>query len=428
MQAKDIVVRVRSKGGTHRVQISPSSTVDQLKEKIAAQTSVPKDDQKLHLEERGRPGRELTHSQQTLISLGATNGQMFFLEYEGTDPNQTTGKKKLKDIKRKWDLKSYMDHLDSQGLIFKRQEESHCKQLSPDFNACNQFQLNCQAFAFQRCRIGLLYGNYSTDTNRVTVDVIYEPPQQHQQTEDGVDLSFSSSTFLLDTAGEEIAKADELAALLGYKRVGWVFSHEGEREHVFTSQEVVVAAEMQSRLMKEDPLMAKYFVTLKVFPTEDGMSSFEAYQLSDQAVKLQESGVLKPIQRDAAVCQLREEVLMHRAGAGRKDATEIDPTVLVVPVALDSEYQGALRADFPIENRPESPQTTESLKAYLLARKKTGEPFVKTLADFHLLLFLCSTYLDPKTDMPALCQAVQTGDTEVTEGFKLLIESFAGLM
>jgi len=93
---------------------------------------------------------------------------------------------------------------------------------------------------------------------------------------------------------------------------------------------------------------------------------------------------------------------------------------------LKGEYQGKLSTEFPIENRPDEPQTQEALKAYLTKTK--NRTFLAQLADFHLLLFLASTCLDPKTDMPTLCEAIKTKKADILgEGFKLVIYSFARL-
>jgi len=155
------------------------------------------------------------------------------------------------------------------------------------------------------------------------------------------------------------------------------------------------------------------------------MTHFEAFQVTDQCMRLYQADLFRP-SKDPKVCKFGEQVLMHKAGLGRKESDEVETTVLLKPVALKSEYQGRLSTEFQIENRPDQPQTQETLKGYLTKNK--AKPFLQTVSDFHLLQFLSSTYLDPKTDMPTLCEAVKSRKADTTlDGFKLLIESFAGL-
>jgi hypothetical protein len=63
------------------------------------------------------------------------------------------------------------------------------------------------------------------------------------------------------------------------------------------------------------------------------------------------------------------------------------------------------------------------LKAQLM--QLSDQKFVRRIKDFNLLVFL-SAYLDMKSDVPTLCQAVLAEDEESTEGFKFIIASLAG--
>jgi len=224
---------------------------------------------------------------------------------------------------------------------------------------------------------------------------------------------------------EDAERVEHLASLLGYQKVGWIFSHPPERDYLFSSSEVLRATELQIEAVKKFGELGKPFVTIKVTVTDEGMTHFEAFQVTDQSMKLHQAGLFRP-SKDPKVCKFSEQVLMHRAGAGRKESDEVETTVLLKPVALKSEYQGRLTTEFPIENRPDQPQTQEALKAYLVKNK--AKPFLTTVSDFHLLVFLGGSYLDPRTDMPTLCEAVKTRKSDSTlEGFKLLIDNFAGL-
>lgn len=89
-----------------------------------------------------------------------------------------------------------------------QQGEAHCKECALDFDAANVFQAYVQSFAFQRQRVGLLYGKYAAETGGVLVEAIYEPPQ------DG-----SPERVVWNRKDPEIDKADALATLLSMQRV-----------------------------------------------------------------------------------------------------------------------------------------------------------------------------------------------------------------
>ncbi|GMH53060.1 hypothetical protein TrRE_jg1454, partial [Triparma retinervis] len=88
---------------------------------------------------------------------------------------------------------------------------------------------------FQYGRYGYLYGSYLSD-NKVRVDFIYEPQQ-------GVG---SGGFEMISGSEEEEERVGALAEALGVKKVGWIFGHPPREEgFVFSSEEVIMAAEMQ---------------------------------------------------------------------------------------------------------------------------------------------------------------------------------------
>lgn len=82
--------------------------------------------------------------------------------------------------------------------------------------------------------------------------------------------------------------------------------------------------------------------------------------------------------------------------------------------------QGPLSSTFPIENR-KTVVTMSALKNHLDRSRRL--PFVKQIADFHLLLLL-ARYFDLNADVPVLAECVLKG-TPIPEGYQLLIEFMA---
>ncbi|XP_016669476.1 NPL4-like protein 1 isoform X2 [Gossypium hirsutum] len=82
--------------------------------------------------------------------------------------------------------------------------------------------------------------------------------------------------------------------------------------------------------------------------------------------------------------------------------------------------EGSLSSTFPIENQ-NNLVTMRTLKNHLDRTKSL--PFVKRIADFHLLLFLAMSH-GLGSDVLALAACVTT-EIVVPEGYQLLVESMA---
>jgi hypothetical protein len=248
----------------------------------------------------------------------------------------------------------------------------------------------------------------------VTVEYIYEPPQEH-----------ASSGVTLADDPQEAKLVDTIAQALGVQKVGWILTvtPKDERDYILSSHEVVRAAHQHADAIKQYGDAGKSFVTVKVSTDEENAVHFEAFQVTDQAVRLVQNDLIKP-PKDPKLVVAKQEVIMARAGAGRKDSPEIDPDVLIKPIAVKN-HTGPLACNFEIENRPEQPQNMTALKRHLTQFK--SKPFLLAVSDFHFIRYLGKEFLSPETDIPALCEAVKTGNSDALEGFKLLVDSIAGL-
>ena len=63
---------------------------------------------------------------------------------------------------------------------------------------------------------------------------------------------------------------------------------------------------------------------------------------------------------------------------------------------------------------------------YLRNRASRKEPFLTTVSEFHLLVFL-TNMLDMSADMPALCGKVREQSGDDLDGFQMMIRCYAGL-
>mmetsp|Transcript_15404 Transcript_15404/g.25445 ORF Transcript_15404/g.25445 Transcript_15404/m.25445 type:complete len:576 (-) Transcript_15404:27-1754(-) len=277
----------------------------------------------------------------------------------------------------------------------KSQEYANVKAVSIDYSSANAFQQYLQSQGFSQRRVGYLYGTTDKDKT-VKVEAIYEPPQR------GTKEKFE----LLED--KEAQRVEQLAALLGYKPVGWIFSHP-KRDYSMSNDEVLKAAELQAKYGNE-------FVTLVLFENKEGMYSFEAFQLSDQCTQLYKDGALLPSDNPKTT-RTSVPVIVERA-----DTLSVDNHLWIVTLPI-KDHVGMLGSEFPIENRS-APVRASDLKVHLM--RNHNKPYWQRLADFHLLLYLTS-HLSLSTDMPVLCEAIRNKSVDQLEGFKLIINHLAGI-
>lgn len=426
-----MILRVRSKNGIWRVpELNAQSTIGDVKRWIERTHAIATSSQVLSLDQAG--SRSVQDSD-TLLHLHLGHGDMVYLNYEGdlittggrsgrkinADGTVThvmyhdraeknsfrPGLKALRDMKMHWTIGEFM-RMDAQfEFKLQAQKQAHCSKVILDGASCNDFQSYLRQFAFQQTRCGWLYGTVNEETKEVTVDFIYEPPQE------GDPYGFE----VFDDPNAD--KVDAVAAALGREKVGWVFSHpprEDESFH-FSSREILLAAQLQADAGGKGSL----FVTLKVTLDKEGQASFEAFQVSDQCLEMFGAGALVENESDPKTCAIHDT---FTALVEAKEAKTVDNNffLCVVPV---STHDSGMKSAFPKLHREGNFRTRAALKEQL--RKYSNEAFVKRISDFQLLIFL-SDFLDAKTDIPSICESVKNPDVPLDSGYELLINSVAG--
>lgn len=287
-----------------------------------------------------------------------------------------------------------LEREDRMKMRLKLQDAPHCTQVVVDYNAANVYQSYLHEKRYQLQRCGFMFGK-ENDDGSTTVEVIYEPPQKSEK---------DQATLLPDPDDDRV---ETIASLLGLKRIGWIFSHPS-RKYVMSSTEVQKTAEFQSKYGDK-------FVTLILSINEKGQGNMEAFQVSDQAVKLHQTNNFVP-SNEPSKLQFRTPVYVEGA-----QISVADYHFFLVTVPVKSKDKGFLTNTFPVENR-ERAQARSDLKVHLMHHAKLS--FIEQLSDFHLLLFLSKGIFDLSTDFPALCEAVRTKKAQNLEGFKMILESY----
>ncbi|KAK0582317.1 hypothetical protein LWI29_024123 [Acer saccharum] len=407
-----MLIRIRSRDGLERVTIDNAHiTVSHLKTLIQSQLQIPVQNQTLSTNQNLLLAKtpsdlqkftDMSNPNTPLSSLNISHGSILFLSYEGErsikgpaiQPSGSFGRKMT------------MDDLIAKQMRVSRQETPHCDSVSFDRDCADAFQQYVnETLAFAVKRGGFMYGTVSED-KKVEVDFIYEPPQQG--TEDVL--------FVLRDKEEE-KMVDAIAAGLGMKKVGFIFTQTimQNKDYTLSNREVLQAVEYHAESGMEEWVTA----VVKLEVGEDGSAAihFEAFQMSDVCVRLFKEGWFESEIKegdDPKLSKMKKDVVV-----GVKDIKEVDNDFFLVVVKI-LDHQGPLSSTFPIENRI-TQVTMRALKNHL--DRAQSLPLVKRISDFHLLLFL-ARFLDLNSDIPALTQCVQT-QIPVPEGYKLLINSLA---
>ncbi|KAH1107194.1 hypothetical protein J1N35_010962 [Gossypium stocksii] len=409
-----MLLRIRSRDGLERVQVGgPHVSISQLKALIGSQLQIPIHNQTLSTDRNLLLAKtpadllrftDMSDPSRPLTSLNLSHGSVVFLYYQG---ERTVRGGPPVCPAGSFGRKMTMDDLIAKQTRITRQESPHCDSVSFDRDSANAFQRYVnETLAFAVKRGGFMYGTVSEE-GRVEVDFIYEPPQQGMEDD-----------LILLRDPEEEKLVDAIAAGLGRKRVGFIFTQtimQDKKDYNFSNKEVLQAAELHA----ESGLNEWVTVVVKLEANEDGDADvhFEAFQMSDMCVKLFKEGWFVTEfgeDDDPKLSKMKKEVVV-----GGKDVKEVDNDFFLVVVKI-IDHQGPLSSTFPIENR-NNLVTMRTLKNHLDRTKSL--PFVKRIADFHLLLFLAMSH-GLGSDVPALAECVST-ETAVPEGYQLLIESMA---
>lgn len=317
-----------------------------------------------------------------------------------------------------------------------RQAAAFCKQVSLDVPSIADFQSHLQRFAFQRKRFGFLYGKFvpensntggtdATDkdankdddaTNsppmKCRVEAIYEPPQEADST--------AAEGFVARDDDQEDT-VNQIAALLGLTKVGWIFGHE-QRDYTLAAAELIMAAEFQ--LEAADGINETPFVTVTVAPAANGTVSVEAFQVSQQCMAMVAEEALE-VGPDPKVCVVNETFTAIQEG---KESKTVENSFFLAVVPIAQHTSDVFVAEFPRANRDldERAQSHEEMKKHLSKSGTAGWTFTDRLADFNLLIYL-SKFLDVNADFPKICASIVDRSVPLDDGYKLIIKSMAGI-
>lgn len=436
-----MILRIRTKDGTERLTVEDSASLGAVRMQIESSFGVPVQQQQLSRSEPAginvKKGAAFTQAEDgaSIASLGLNSGYILFLDYEMDRENQATSQAYAKDpfvslvkdgeLRRQgstqWTLTNFLDYRSTKEFQLGKPPEPHCHYVQVDPAASQAFINFMIGCGFGSKRLGVLYGKWVEDDEGkagVQVHAVYEPKQE----------STSEDIALLENEAAD-QKMAALAAMLGLQCVGVMIAHPA-RQYAFSVDEIRLAARYHAEALKGDAEKGKLFVTMKARPVlEDekdieGIATMEAYQLTDQAVELCSRGAFYQSKTDPRVAKTAADCCFIIDKKEQRKAT-MEPFVARV-FDIARPFSSFLGSGFAIENRETEPQTSQSLTNYVRQRRGRREPFLKTVSDLHLLLFL-SNLLDMQADMPVLCSKVVEGKTDELDGFQMMIDCYAGL-
>lgn len=340
-----MIIRLRSRDGLERVELpdAPPPTIGDLRAAVLKQLDLPNPDDLVALSTDPRLLTAKTDAdartaatatpQVTLLNdpsavarplsaadggAGLAHGSLLFVLYRGERSVAPAASAIASD--RPFGARLTVDDVAARTVKIERQDKARCASVSFDRSAADSFQRYVQgALGFSRARCGVLYGT-SDDEGNVRVEWVYEPPQEGTKhvarwSEEEEDGGMGAAGGAGGGSGER-ARADAVAAAFGLRRVGWVLAqaHDRARDYILSDVELRQAAQQQH-------LCGELGVTVLVTwddggeeegagagaeggagqqPSSGGHVHFEAFQCSEQAVKLWREGWFAPLKGEAA--------------------------------------------------------------------------------------------------------------------------------
>lgn len=414
MASSTIIVRLRSKEGTFRVEAKPDDKIAAVKQKAVVELEKKNITNVQSIKFLLRD--QLLDDAKTLKELSIRHGDMLEMSFSGSVPAESSSsssssspssgasasssssssssskaaasqKPTYTPPKRKPRVPcpnhgpkgSCVKCLSRDIIRIKQQEKPTVSGVSFERKAAEMFQhYLVEHLAFSVQRLGVLYGRVD-ESGWVNVEVIFEPPQET-----------SANNCLVISTPQDEALVDSLAALLGLEKVGIIVAHTNS-EVVLSSGELMQAVEQLKKTQ------TKHFIAVTVSLGEGGATQFEAYQISDQFIELWDDEHFLPPE-DPKFVKFKEPIFV-----GSKETTSVESDFFQTPISIKDHSDEALTKGFPIENRQIS-QDPAALKKFLLERK--NKAYVERIADFHLLYFL-SQFLGI-TEVQPLAEAVRT--------------------
>jgi len=429
------------------------TTVLELKGLLASEKDLDVPDMRLSLQFNGPQLQD----EAVLADLGLRNGQILFLAFDkelvptGTARKVTAdgrlvavshddatsrsafkpGMLAMRDMKRHWNWMEFEALQKAFEFVVKRPGPAHCRRTTLDTDLGADFHNFVAEMAYQQRRFAFLYGIFRED-NEVEAITLYEPPQLGSDT---------GLTLLEDPDAEHV---EAVAKMLGLERVGIVFSHPPrDKEIVFTSQELILAAEHQVKAAKEGlgPVAEEekeadapgeeapkrtLFVAVKLKKEEEG-GVYEAFQVTDKGMAMVDAGALLPNpepDKAALVVSPKFDVVVEA-----KKAETVDTSFFLAPVAI-THLRFQLSHRFPKPSRLGRRLTSSDLKQHIVkcaGASPSSAALAEALFDFQLLVYLQS---EPalRSIVPAICDYILEPSGEgIPEGYAIILKSFAGL-
>ncbi len=228
-------------------------------------------------------------------------------------------------------------------------------------------------------RRGYLYGVTDKNGTEMTIDTIYEPPQ-----------NMKTSILLEDLRKERV---NELVKLVGMQSLGLISTN---KDGLMTAQDVWY-------------LLSKKLGTISVVVRPTG--EVVAYQLSKQCVELYDKKILIGVKNEKI--QTKSKVSING-----KETDEIEPERLYVPLAIKERVENDVIDNyFHRLNRPEHFPIWQDVSNFLNGRKSL--PLHQRFADFHLLMFLSDWF-----EVDAIVLGIFQQDDELIEPTMKIVKKF----
>lgn len=299
-----------------------------------------------------------------------------------------------------------------------RWQPSRTQLVKADSTSLNIFQSFVYGLNWKMQRYGILYGTYDEVTRAVSVHSVYEPEQIGSET---------SFTMQPDAREERV---NEIARLLGLKRVGCICTHPPRDEATVTlsGQELLLCAKEQSRF-------GDHCILITMGPNvETGHINAQCWQASEQCVQYFRMGILSEDPED--IRHVRSSIALeiaqedtdksgHKKCVIKESSCVLDTRWMTSYIAVEPFTSNVVGNSFIRISRPgNAPPTFANLRNFIQDSRRNRLKFVEQIADFHVLVFLAERAFSVKSDMPIITEAILAKDSQSIAAYEEMIREY----
>eukprot|EP01100_Stratorugosa_tubuloviscum_P011545 TRINITY_DN516_c1_g3_i1.p1 TRINITY_DN516_c1_g3~~TRINITY_DN516_c1_g3_i1.p1 ORF type:complete len:403 (+),score=159.73 TRINITY_DN516_c1_g3_i1:142-1350(+) len=398
-----MIIRIQSHIGMNRIDVEPTTTISQIKHKIAEILKCLATQIELCLKrnETSQQDLNLLNDSITVQQIPLQNGDILLVKNSSIFQGE--------EVKKENEIKEQII-VDPNAII--RLPQPKCRYHGPKASCirCLQFQMTrvkrqekaksagssfakiatqkfieyaANTLGFSTVRNGYLFGKLVD--NSLRIEIIYETADQNDENQ--LEIAIRTSSYL------------------GYSLVGMITTHI-DNENIPNCFELMHLAKLQ---IAQNFQESNHELIIAIITNVNGDFGVDVFQLSEQLIDLTKRNFFVNVD-NATNFKIKEKIFV-----GTKETDTIEREFFFLPLGIQS-HDDELSCNFPIENRIEY-DPRNYLKKLISDKKNLS----KNLLDFHALFFVFNFF--GQTEFEVVVDNLKRGQN-ISQGFETLLLAF----